>query len=883
MAMDLPELQRRIDRLVKLDLSPLYEAYRAQGSQAGALPPGPRAEGDLDGFLAYLGAARALDPSLLKELHGMADVETPSLGDLAYQGTKLAAWAKTQAMGGRAGTPRGPGGAATDGIATPAADAHFRAISRLGEGAMGAVDIARDVYLRRKVALKTVLPEMAGHPEIFGRFLSEMQITAQLEHPNIVPVYALDVSADGSLGYAMKLVQGKDLAAILEEAQQRVDKGLPLGEELALDKRLEHFIKVCDALEYAHTKGIVHRDLKPANVMIGRHNEVYLMDWGIARLIGAGEKAIEAGFELPEQSALTNEGAGRTRLGEAIGTPNYMSPEQAAGKNAELDGRSDQYAMGLILQECVTLKPAVDGNTILEVLSKALMAKRDPVAIGTGPGALPREIDAIVRKATGRDPKDRYPSVRELADDVRRYLRGEAVLALPEGPLRRAGRWLSKHRTATLTLLLALGLVGAGGTIGALVTGQARIEAEHARELRVSQMAAESAIQTQLVDRDLTRYEAALSEFVGAAQIVLTRLPASDAAPYFEKSFAAPETAPPDFGPSKRYGRDVSVLAPLTSVTPGATSAPVEPLVQSLSLLGPAFRALFLGSSGADWRILPPAMQRALIADAGVPAFRASLALREGITLSFPGMGGVPPADPRESPYYQLAEGKSGVVWGTPSKVEGESILPASAALHDERGAFRGVALLEVSLSRLLARPADTELDYVQSRSLVGRDGKLMAEDSEPGGSVPLAPEVAAAIAAGKSGSLVAEVNGRRYRYAYHPLSSLDWYYVSAAEEGRMEKTKQKLATSDPRKAVAVPAAAPSPKAAATSPPPVAVPSTPEAPDGAGADADGGPAVDAGPLRTAPLGPMPKASAAPGDGPPNPFNKWKVYERKKKP
>ena len=701
--MNLAELQRRVDRIVKLDLSPFYDTYRAQGG------------GDIDGFLAFLGAARIVDPSLLKELHGMTDVETPSARDPAYQGTMLAKWATTGMPDGSRGTRPGPAGVATD-AAAPASDVRFQSISRLGEGAMGAIDIARDVYLRRKVALKTVLPEMAGHPEVFGRFLSEMQITAQLEHPNIVPVYALDVSADGSLGYAMKLVQGRDLAAILEEAQERVRKGQPLDEDLTLDKRLEYFIKVCDALEYAHSKGIVHRDLKPANIMIGRHNEVYLMDWGIARPIGAGGQALEAGFVLPEENALSTKNLGRTRVGDAIGTPPYMSPEQAAGRNAELDGKSDQYAMGLILQECVTLRTAVEGATFEEVLVKAMLGKRDPVPIGKRQGAVPREIDAIVRKATRLDPRDRYPSVRALADDLRRYLRGEVVEALPEGSLRRASRWLGKHRLATLTLLLAIGLVGTGGTIGALVAGQARIEAAHARELRVSQMAAESAIQAQFVDRELTRYEAALAEFVGAAQIVLSKLPGSDAAPYFEESFGARETAPPDFGPSPRYGRDVSVLAPLTSVAPDSARAPLEPLLRSLALLGPAFRALLLGSSGADWRVLPPPAQRALIVVVGVPAFRASLGLREGVTLSFPGMAGHPPDNPRESAYFKLAEGKAGVVWGTPTTVDGESILPASAALHDERGAFRGVALLEVSLSRLLARPTIAELDYVQSR-----------------------------------------------------------------------------------------------------------------------------------------------------------------------
>jgi serine/threonine protein kinase len=865
--MDLAELQSRVDRLVKLDLGPLYERYRAHGG------------GDVDGFLAYLGATRALDPSLLAELHGLTDVETPSVGDPAYQGTLLAAWAKTR-VPTAAGV--GPGPAVVRDAALPVSEVHFASISRLGEGAMGAVDIARDVYLRRKVALKTVLPAMAGHPEVVDRFLCEMQITAQLEHPNIVPVYALDVTTDGALGYAMKLVQGRDLATILQEAAEKLEKGEPLGEADSLDKRLEYFVKVCDALEYAHSKGVVHRDLKPANIMIGRHNEVYLMDWGIARLIGADERAIAAGVETLEQ-APSGGGRERTRLGDVIGTPSYMSPEQAAGKNLELEARSDEYSMGLILQECVTLRSAVDGPSIHAVLLKAVQGLRDPAPIGNALGEMPREIDAIVRKATQKDPSDRYRSVRDLADDVRRFLRGEAVLALPEGALRRAGRWLTRHRMATLTLLLAIGLVGAGGTIGALVAGQARIDAAHARELRVAQMAAESAIQTQLVDRDLTRYEAALSEFVGAAQIVVSKLPPSDIAPYFEESFSAKETAPPDFGPSKRYGRDTSVLAPLTFVAAGTARAPLEPLLGSLALLAPAFRALLLASSGADWRDMPIHAQRTLIADVGVPAFRASLALREGVTLSFPGTARAPEGDPRESAAFMLAEGKAGVVWGPPTITDGESTLPASAALHDERGAFRGVALLEISLNRLLARTTGADLDYVLSRSLVGRDGTLMAEVNGPDGRVPLAPEVAAAIAAGQSGTLVAEVNGHRYRYAFHPLSTLDWYDVVVADEGRIVDSHQKLATSDPRRLIAAASSARS--ARSIDSPPPAPPATSVAPVAA---MDGGNesrldgAAEAGQVQKHHH--TPKTSATPNADaplPPNPFEKWKAYERKK--
>jgi hypothetical protein len=442
---------------------------------------------------------------------------------------------------------------------------------------------------------------------------------------------------------------------------------------------------------------------------------------------------------------------------------------------------------------------------------------------------------------------------------------------------------------ATLTLLLSIGLLGAAGTIGALLAGQARIEAAHARELRVSQMQAESAIQTQLVDRDLTRYEAALAEFVGAAQIVLTNMPGSDAPPYFEESFAAKETAPPDFGPSKVYKRDVSVLAPAAFLAPGIAREPNELLGRSLTLLWPAFRALLLGSSGAEWRTMPAPGQRALLADVGVPVHRATLALREGLTVSFPAMAGRPPADAREAAFYKLAAGKAGVVWGTPGMVEGESILPASAAVHDEAGMFRGVALIEVSLNRLLARPTPEELDYVQSRTLVGRDGTVMAQDDKGENSIPLAPEVKAAIADGKSGSLVATVNGRRYRYTYHPLSSVDWYYVSAADEGRMLDSKQKVVTSDPRKPAAPsalstkPATTPSP-----SRPPVAAPAAArvDAPSIDAGSTETPSSVDAGAFPRGRVGgPLPKAgTTATGEAPlpPNPFDKWKVYERKKK-
>src|SRR5262249_21688385 len=189
----------------------------------------------------------------------------------------------------------------------------------------------------------------------------------------------------------------------------------------------------------------------------------------------------------------------RRRLGSAIGTPSYMSPEQAAGRNAELDGRSDQYAMGLILQECVSLRRAVGGTTLQEILTKAKEARRDPIGVGDAHGQVPKEISAIVSRATRLRPEERYPTIRAVADDARRSLRNEAVSALPDTALRKASRWVSKHRMASLTIMLSLALVGSVATIGTLVVEQSRVAAIHARELRVSELQTESAIQAQLV------------------------------------------------------------------------------------------------------------------------------------------------------------------------------------------------------------------------------------------------------------------------------------------------------------------------------------------------------------------------------------------------
>jgi serine/threonine protein kinase len=797
-------------------------------------------------------------------------------------------------------TPTSPGESGSQASGAPARvpAARFARLSRLAEGGMGAVDVARDVYLKRKVALKSMLPSMARHESIASRFVTEMQVTAQLEHPNIVPVYAVEPNPDGSLGYAMKLVRGKELEQLIDEARALTEAGKPLPAELSLATRLEIFLEVCAALSYAHERGIVHRDLKPANIMVGKHHDVYVMDWGIARPIGRGGKALDTGIEIGLDASLSAKATGpraRTALGAAVGTPMYMSPEQALAQNDELDGRSDLYTLGLILQELVTLKPAIDGRTLDEVLTKAKEAKREPLT-PVGSASIPRELRAIVEKATARDAAQRYASVSALADDVRRHLRDEPTVALPDDGVRKVTRWLAKHRTGALGLLLGVTLLGAAGTITMQQVGQAKLSAAYARDLRQSELATEAAIAAQLLDRQLGHYEAALSKFVGAAQATLTQ-PGPPGAVFFEADFATPATAPPDFGPSKRYGQPVSVLTPVVWLAPSAPREGADAIVKGVVPgLAVAFQELFADVGGDTAQGRTTAEVRQLLAEAGTAAERARLVLPIGIALSYPGTAGAAPLDPWSEPPYRAAERKVGVFWSEPMQRGATSVLAVSSSVY-AGGGFRGVAVLEVALDRLLDVPGKPKLDYVQTQRIVSRSGKVLAERSDERGAAPLSQGVLDSLAAGKSGTMEYEDQGKRWVASYYAMSALDWHYVSVAQLDQMVKSQAPVAVSDPRKPRI------KPSAPASAPPPAPRPPTP-APSASAPEADAGAAeADAGAPLAAPSASVPrympaaKVSAAPAPAvsapaaasapppppiPANPFEPWKSYENRRK-
>ena len=282
---------------------------------------------------------------------------------------------------------------------------------KIGQGGMSVIRNAVDKNLLRTSAIKMIHPEMSLDVNTRRRMIEEAQITAQLDHPNILPVHELGVMSDGRLFFTMKVVEGKTLTEILQ-AQDYSRR-----DEKELFDQLQHFIKACDAVAFAHNHGVIHRDLKPDNIMIGDFGEVYLMDWGISRPKSKPDREEEPPEPRPGKYRYRSS----TERGKYIGTPHYMSPEQAAGEHDATDERSDIFSLGAILYEILTKEPPYRGNSTIEVLVKA--AERDmepPQAVVNFD--LPPRLCRIAMKAMHRNPARRYQSVVELKQEVVNFL-----------------------------------------------------------------------------------------------------------------------------------------------------------------------------------------------------------------------------------------------------------------------------------------------------------------------------------------------------------------------------------------------------------------------------------------------------------------------------
>ncbi len=353
-------------------------------------------------------------------------------------------------------------------------DPQTAASAELGRGGIGRVFVAHDEHLGRDVAVKELLPRASSSAGAVSgphlstamiRFLREARVTGQLEHPNVIPVYELGRRPDGAFYYTMKIVRGRTLAEALAEA----------GDAEARTKLLGHFVDVCQAVAYAHSRGVFHRDLKPENVMLGEFGETVVLDWGLAKVRG---KADLRGEEAERAvTVLRDAEAGKTVDGTAIGTPAYMSPEQAHGEITAVDERSDVWSLGAMLYEILIGRPPFTGQTAVEIIAKVTRDTIPPVR-ETAPQA-PVELASVCDKALQRDPRRRYAGAKAIADDVEAYLVGGRVGAHEYSLGELVSRFVKRHRAAAI----AVGTLFAA-TVTALVVVSAALEETRRAHLR---------------------------------------------------------------------------------------------------------------------------------------------------------------------------------------------------------------------------------------------------------------------------------------------------------------------------------------------------------------------------------------------------------------
>jgi len=377
-------------------------------------------------------------------------------------------------------------------IAEQGTEGRYAINRELAHGGMGAVLDISDHDFRRKAAMKVILARFARSPEAVERFLAEAQVTAQLEHPNIVPIHDLGVMEDGTLYFTMKMIEGQSLGKVVKTLQQ--DHGLLKLKDGDLVKpdaasreatahwteqeKLHVFLKVLDGVGFAHARGVIHRDIKPDNIMLGGHGEVLVVDWGIAKILGApetlpsgdgltmaapGTVSISKPAATGVVSIRSEEASAATIAGSAMGTIYYMPPEQAQGALDEMDARSDIYALVATLYELLALKRCLIGTSLADMLVKIVEGQW--VSLSEADPTIHPDLVAIVHRSMALESKNRYQTCDDFSSDLRRYLAGQAVAARKRSAGEIIRLWIKENRTrliagavaAVLMIIVAYG------------------------------------------------------------------------------------------------------------------------------------------------------------------------------------------------------------------------------------------------------------------------------------------------------------------------------------------------------------------------------------------------------------------------------------------
>lgn len=666
-----------------------------------------------------------------------------------------------------------------------AIDAEYQQGKVFAEGGQGIIREGLDLNLRRPVAIKT----LKSQPEdqfTRGQFIQEARVTAQLSHPAIIPIYSLNSDDKDGLHLVMKLIDGKTLKDYLEQLDHEYRKaGIgQFDERKSLMFRLEVILRVCDALDYAHSRNIMHCDLKPENILIGEFRETYIMDWGIARQIE------EPGYDP----------ATWVKPNTISGTPRFLSPEAIQGEHT--DQRADIYAMGLILFEVVTLREAYMARTSAEVVSMIREGRIAETRHKYGFKIDP-DLKAIIAKATAYNRDERYQTIRELGADIRRYMGGEETTANPYHLFGRISAFAVHHKRASLTFAVAC-ILTLLLTIG--VTAYRRvsqINAMHAYTQNLGIAQVQSTACADYIETNIARNAQFLSSITSEFVFLYETDPDSaDTPPYcmlpVSTLRADSKNSPATLLYSSVYHRkiDFSHFAHKTIHGEDLTSVEKRRL-HILGHLKDTIMGVFIDRLPEKFADASETEKNEYLRLNGIPLHLLLFGFPDGQYVVYPGSGVYATTyDPRTRHWYKTAQSSSGeFAWSKPypgNTAAAGYLLSCNVPMLDTAGNFLGVAGFDLHLNTII-RDLKTNGNVgknVLEKTLLDDEGLiLVSTGARFAGAMETNKEDSLTIRFDdddlfkqftevKYGTISRTENGRRIIYCVNYLPSQDWYYI---------------------------------------------------------------------------------------------------------
>jgi serine/threonine-protein kinase len=659
----------------------------------------------------------------------------------------------------------------------------FRITGELGEGGMGKVYLAKDMRLKRNVAIKVLKDKKNNNPALF---LREAQITAQLDHPNIAPIYTIMTGKgnDKKISFVMKHIKGQTLSKLIKKtyAIYKKNPSADLEKSLTLQSRLEYFIKICEGVGYAHSKNVVHSDLKLSNITVGDYGEVYIVDWGISKVTNDdfGEDILETNYYESEN------------FGGASLTIKYASPEQINKKS--INALSDIFSLGIILYELVTLK-AARSSSVGENISFARKGKINLISHAIKGKKIAPELKSIIQKATEFLPKDRYQSVEEFANDVRSFISNEEVSVQPYNSFKRTWRWMGKNKELAIIGALSIILLLSIATIWSIYSEKTAIKEATIREDRLTQLQADASKQAYAMDSYFLYIEGLLKRLAATTEYLLNDAPKNNERVFYIDNFKNPATAPSDYTIAPLYNKYVSFDYPVAKLAPDIKKKDVSSVLSKLAPLRyHYFKAM--AESNKDNLSTSKIENRDLLATKGVPIRWVYLGTESGVMFSFPGKSTYTPEyDPRKRPWYALGANQLGVKWGNPyNDSQGQGLcLPCAISIYNDKGLLFGVMGMDITFSDIIRSylTRDSELGKIEESYLLDEKGEIVISSNNlSNDSLPLdsegelllkkfpAKDVVDSVLKQESGLVELMKDEEKQLVVFYQLPSIRWYYV---------------------------------------------------------------------------------------------------------